>query len=51
VPPLLVAHLYFLQPHEAMLKNPKDTPSYRTKTAVNIDRQALTEKNNVGTID
>jgi len=39
-----VAHLYFLQPHRPTQKNPKEPPSQRTKTAVNMDRQTTTER-------
>lgn len=31
-----MAHLYF-SPHRPTLKNPKEPPSQRTKTAVNMD--------------
>jgi hypothetical protein len=48
VPTHLVAHLYFLQPHKAKQKNPKEPPSNSTKTAVNTDKQPTTEKNNEG---
>lgn len=43
----LVAHLYFLQPHEAKQKNPKEPPSNRTKTdhngQTNNDRKRTTK--------
>jgi len=38
-------HIVFFATALSHAKNPKEPTSYRTKTAVNIDRQALTEKN------
>jgi len=34
----------FFATHRPTLKNPKEPPSHHTKTAVNIDRQAKTER-------
>jgi len=39
-----VAHLYFLQPHKAKQKNPKEPPSQRTKTLQTMDNRATTDR-------
>ena len=43
-PTHLLAHLHFLPTLKAKQKNAKEPSSQRTKTAVNIDRQATTER-------
>jgi len=40
----LVAHLHFLPTHNSTLKNAKELPSQRTKTAVNMNSRALTDR-------
>jgi len=45
MPTHLAAHLYFLQPHKAKQKNPKEPPSQRTKTAVNNGQTDHDRKN------
>jgi hypothetical protein len=45
VPPLLVAHLYFLPTHKAKQKNPKELPSQRTKDTVNNGQNNYERKN------
>jgi len=48
VPPLLVAHLLFPNSTSQRKKKAKEPSGNRTKTAVETDKQATTEKNNEG---
>lgn len=43
-----MAHLQFSQTHKAEQKTAKEPSGNRTKTAVETDKQATTEKNNEG---